>query len=72
MHNWSVNEKELKKDGKHYAIWRLEQVINFGADGEKIKAEDLRMYWEQLHLDPAKKLFLGFLLWGKKFLQSGK
>lgn len=72
MHNWSVDTKELKKDPKRFAIWRLEQLINFGTDGEKISEEDLRRYWDELTLDQAKRQFLGFLLWGEKYFTLGR
>ncbi|MEK7098972.1 MAG: hypothetical protein AAB916_00450 [Patescibacteria group bacterium] len=72
MHNWSVDTTELEKDPERYAIWRLEQMVNFGTDGERISAADLRRYWQRLVLDPAKKRFLGFLLWGKEYLNHDK
>ena len=71
MHNWSVDTKELKKDKKRFAVWRLEQLINFGADGEKINAAQLKKYWSKLRLDPSRRRFLSFLLWGKKSLPKG-
>lgn len=72
MRNWSTDTDELKKDAKQYAVWRLEQLINFGTDGEKISEEELRANWELLSLDPAKKRFLSFLLWGEKSLNRNK
>lgn len=68
MRNWSIDTAELQKNPEQFAIWRLEQLINFGTDGEKISAEELRNYWDRLTLDKDKRQFLGFLLWGKKFL----
>ncbi len=63
MYNWSVDLRDLKKDKTKYAIWRLEQLINFGLNGEKIKAKELKKYWPKLHLDPNKKRYLELLLW---------
>ncbi|KKS13477.1 MAG: hypothetical protein UU69_C0004G0013 [Candidatus Magasanikbacteria bacterium GW2011_GWA2_41_55] len=63
MNNWSVDTKELKKDKKQYAIWRLEQLVNFGLGKEKIKESELRANWSKLRLDPKKKKFLSYLLW---------
>lgn len=68
MHNWSTDVKKLKKDKEAYAVWRLEQMINYGADGEKISEKELRACWKKLALDEEKKRFLGFLLWGRKYL----
>ena len=70
MQNWSTDEKHLKKHPKKYAIWKLEQMVNFGLGGEKIKKADLKKYWSQLHLDPAKQSFLSLLLHGKNFDRS--
>lgn len=72
MHNWSVDIKKLKKDKEQFTSWKLEQMINFGTDGEKIPESDIRTYWKKLTLDRDKKRFLGFLLWGEKFLTRDK
>lgn len=66
MYNWSVDLRELDKDPKKAAIWRLEQAINFGLNREKLNRTRLKKYWRKLHLDPARKKFLKFLLWPKK------
>lgn len=62
MYNWTVDENKLKKDKERHIIWKLEQMINFGLDGAKIKIKELEKYWNKLELDPARKRFLGFLL----------
>ena len=67
MHNWSVNTTELKKDKKQYAIWRLEQMVNFGLAGKKIKRAEIKKYWNILSLDPDKKKYLKMILWPKQF-----
>ena len=37
MYNWSVDEKAMKKaDPEKYEIWRLEQMVNYGTEGEKL------------------------------------
>ncbi len=63
MYNWSVDEKQLKKYPEQYAIWKLEQMINWGLGGEKLDEKLLRKYWRRLFLDPIKKKYLFFLLW---------
>jgi len=66
--HWSVDEAELKKDKNAYAIWRLEQAVNFGLRFDethrkgKINKKELLKYWKKLDLDPAKKKFLSILL----------
>ena len=62
MHNWSTDTTELKKDPEKYAVWELEQLINFGLNGSLLNTEKLRRYWPQLNLDPARKAYLSFLL----------
>lgn len=62
MYNWSVDEEEFKKDPKRYAIWKLEQQVNFGLGGERIDEKTLRMYWPVLQIDPARRRFLSLLI----------
>jgi hypothetical protein len=74
MYNWSVDEKKFKReDPEGYKIWKLEQMINWGLGGEKLKEKLVRKYWQKLFLDPETKKFLEFLLWPKKnLLQKSK
>ncbi|MFA6354402.1 MAG: hypothetical protein WCX12_01805 [Candidatus Paceibacterota bacterium] len=62
MHNWTVDEEKLKANKDRYLIWRLEQLANFGLDGEKIKASDLRNFWLDIDIDPKRKEFLNLIL----------
>lgn len=67
MHNWSVDEKTFKRlDPQGYRIWRLQQLINYGLDGEKLSRKEVKKYWKKLFLDPLTKRYLEFLLWPKK------
>jgi hypothetical protein len=67
MHHWSVDTKKFKKENpKEFAIWRLEQLVNFGLQGEKINQSELKKNWSKLKLDPKKKSFLKLLLWPRK------
>jgi len=63
MYNWSVDETQLKKYPEQYAIWKLEQMINWGLGGEKLDEILLRKYWDKLYLDPIKRRYIEFLLW---------
>ena len=66
MYNWSTDEEAMKKaDPQGYEIWRLEQMINYGLDGEKLSEAKLRQYWQVLkdRIDPASREYLEFLLW---------
>jgi hypothetical protein len=62
MRNWSINTKELKKDKEKFAIWKLEQMINFGLTGKKIKKNELKKYWQVIDIDPAKRKFLSLFV----------
>jgi len=66
MYNWSVDTTELKNNKKQYAIWRLEQMVNFGLNGEKISREAIKKYWKILDLDHNKKKYLKMILWPKQ------
>jgi hypothetical protein len=63
MYNWNTDTRALQKDPEQYAIWRLEQLINYGLDGEKLERQLLEKYWGQITIDPQKKKTLAFLLW---------
>ena len=56
------------EDPEGYKIWRLEQMINFGLDGEKLDRNLIKMYWDKLSIDPAARSYLDFLLWPKKII----
>ena len=62
MYNWSVDTKQLKKFPEKYTKWKLEQLINYGLDGEKLKQSELEKYWNQIDIDPLYKKYLHFLL----------
>ena len=64
MKNWSTDIDELKKDPIKYIIWKLEQMVNFGLDGDKLSEAELIQYWDQLDIDPDKKQYLSRLLYG--------
>jgi len=66
MYNWSVDLKKLNRHPESAVIWKLEQLINFGLNGEKLDKRLVKKYWAKLHLDPARKKFLKLLLWPKK------
>lgn len=70
MYNWSVNEERFKKaDPEKYRLWRLEQMINYGTDGEKLDEEEVKRAWLKIkdRLDPYKARLIEFMLWGKRY-----
>lgn len=62
MKNWSNTIEKFDKKTEQYKIWRLEQLINFGLDGEKISRVLLKKYLSSLNIDESKKRYLEFLL----------
>jgi len=62
MKNWSTDIKELKKNKEKFAIWQIEQMVNFGLNGKKIKKGELKKYWKKIKIDPAKRKFLSLLI----------
>lgn len=66
MNNWSIDEKILKKEPKIYAIWKLNQMANFGLGGEKISASDYLTYANKVTIDdPWRKKYLNLLVYGE-------
>lgn len=63
MYNWSTDTTELKKYPEKYAIWKLEQLINYGLDGERLSKKLLIKYWRKLRIDKYYQEYLRFLLW---------
>lgn len=68
MRNWSVDENYLKKFPLKYKIWKLVQTLSYGLDGEKLKKIEVIKYWDKIkdQLDPARRNYLNFLLWGNQ------
>lgn len=67
MYNWNINTNKLKKNPEKYNIWKLEQSINFGLNGQKLNANELKKYWGKLNIDPQRKKLLEKWLWPKQF-----
>ncbi len=61
MKNWSTDTSKLQKAKEKFLIWRLERLIHFGLNEEKIDINELRKYWNVLSMDPAKRSFYLFL-----------
>lgn len=66
MYNWQTDLKKLKKYPNKYQVWHLEQLINFGLNGEKISIKELKRHWGKLELDPKRRQLLEFWLWPKQ------
>lgn len=68
MYNWSVDETYLRKFPKQYRLWKLEQMLSYGLDGEKVDKKEVISNWNYLkkRLDPQRLRLLEFLLWPKQ------
>lgn len=63
MYNWSVDVSELKKNPEKYTVWKLEQLVNYGLNGEKLEEIELIKYWDRLNIDENRRKILSFWLW---------
>ncbi len=63
MYNWSTDTKKIKQDKVAYAIWKIEQLVNFGLSQDKLDKKVLKKNWSKLQLDPVKKKYLKSVLW---------
>ncbi len=68
MRNWSVDEAYLKRFPLKYKIWKLIQSLSYGLDNEKLNKTEVIKYWDRIkdHLDPARRAYVRFLLWGNQ------
>lgn len=66
MYNWNINIAKFKKNPEKYAIWKLEQSINYGLNGKKLKTDELKKYWNKLSIDPQRKRLFEMWLWPKQ------
>lgn len=67
MYNWSINITELKKNPHEFKIWRLEQLINYGLNGEKLEEKEVKKYWHKIKIDPKRRELLSFWIWPTQF-----
>lgn len=65
MYNWNTDITRLKNDPDKYNAYVLEQKINFGLNNTKLSLRNLKKYWNQLTLDPAKKRYLEKIIWNQ-------
>ncbi|OGG05818.1 hypothetical protein A2872_03040 [Candidatus Gottesmanbacteria bacterium RIFCSPHIGHO2_01_FULL_42_12] len=66
MYNWNTDISKWNKKSTSYKIWKLEQLINFGLNGEKLNLSLVRKHWPKLNLDPSRKRFIELILWPKQ------
>lgn len=64
---WDYTKTEYKKQAKKDPVWKLERLINFGLDDEKIERELLEKYFNKLKITDDRRAFFELILWNKKF-----
>lgn len=64
---WDYTKEEYEKQAAADPVWRLERLINYGLNGEKINRELLKKYLPELKIPQNRRDFLELLLWNKKF-----
>lgn len=62
MKNWSTDTEKLRNNKDEFAIWKLEQLVNFGLGKKKIKKSELKKYWHIIDIDPFKRKFLSLFI----------
>ncbi len=69
MINWSTDISKLKKDPEKYTAWKIQQLINYGLDGEKLDRKEVERVWSKINdnLDPYKRRAIEYLIWGKLY-----
>lgn len=63
MYNWNTKLSGWNKKSSSFQIWKLNQLINFGLNGEKLNLKLAKKLWPKLDLDPHRKKFLSLILW---------
>ena len=64
---WDYDIKKLKKT-KSGRLKILERQINYGiypSSKEKISLKEVKKHWKELEIDPDRRNFLKFLIWGR-------
>ena len=64
MYNWNTDLNSFKNE-EESTVWKLNQLINFGLNGEKLNLRLVKKYWDKLYIDANRRKFLSLLIWGK-------
>lgn len=64
---WDYTNEEYQKQATADPVWRLERMINYGTNGEKINRKLLERYLPQLNIPDNRRAFLELLVWNKPF-----
>ena len=63
---WDYDKKAQGAQGTADPVWKLERMINYGLEGQKLNRAELEKYLPQLNIAPERRAFLELLLlWNK-------
>jgi hypothetical protein len=62
---WDYDQQAAARQGKADPVWKLERMINYGLDGERIDRRLLEKYLPVLNISADKRAFLELILWNK-------
>lgn len=65
MYNWNTDTSKWDKRSRSYKVWSLNQLINFGLNGQKLDLKLVKKFWRQISTDPSTKKFLKLITWQK-------
>jgi len=67
MYNWNTDASKWGKKSDSYQIWKYVQLINYGADNQKMSLHALVKNWSKIkpQLDPLKALVLEYWIWDR-------
>ena len=63
--HWSIDTSELAKYLEQFAIWKIEQKVNWGIGEERLKIAELKKYWDKIDIDPYKRRALELAVFPK-------
>lgn len=64
---WDYFKKDAGKQAESDPVWKLERMILYGTDGQKLNREQLAKYLPQLNIPEDRRAFLELLVWNKPF-----
>ena len=66
MKNWNTDTSKFSTPDEK-RVWELQQMIEYGFDGETVKKEEFLFYWPRLRdtINPVKRRLFELVLWNK-------
>lgn len=64
---WDYDKIEYQTQAKADEKWRLERLINYGLNNEKLKGKLLKKHLPELNIPDDRRAFLELLVWNKRF-----